>query len=121
MLGGWGSPRAGARRGITARASFTRPNRGRPCDVLKLLRFWLNRSTVISTPPARRCSGIWIVVSKLWTPLARALRLRFGTRRRSLLYLQWLEEVMNSGLHFKIALCALVAFAVVLAIWLALR
>jgi hypothetical protein len=121
VLGGWGSPRASARRGITARASFTRPNRGRPCDVLKLLRFWLNRSTVISTPPARRCSGIWIVVPKLWTPLARALRLRFGTRRRSLLYLQWLEEVMNSGLHFKIALCALVAFAVVLAIWLALR
>jgi len=31
----------------------TRPNRGRPCDVLKLLRFRLNRSTVVTASSGR--------------------------------------------------------------------
>jgi uncharacterized membrane protein len=44
----WGEHEAGGQGSPT-----TRPNRGRPCDVLKLLRYRLNRSTVVTASSGR--------------------------------------------------------------------
>ena len=44
----WGEHEGGGQGSPT-----TRPNRGRPCDVLKLLRFRLNRSTVVTASSGR--------------------------------------------------------------------
>jgi uncharacterized membrane protein len=53
----WGEHEAGGlglrRPQVEPGSPTTRPNRGRPCDVLKLLRFRLNRSTVVTASSGR--------------------------------------------------------------------
>ena len=51
--GGLGSRRPRVEPGRERGSPTTRPNRGRPCDVLRLPRFRLNRSTVVTASSGR--------------------------------------------------------------------
>src|ERR1700758_4573737 len=55
--GGLGSRRPRVEPGRERGSPTTRPNRGRPCDVLRLPRFRLNRSTVVTASTGRGGGG----------------------------------------------------------------